>query len=297
MSEVEEAGISPETLASLFKEWQGQMVGFARKRLDQAGLPLSVADPEDVVQEAFGAALENLAVIRTPRPYLYQVIRNEVRAQIRARAERHRLETARVADPTRFDMDENLEDVAQLVANRVAVLRYLQDLPEQQRKAVWLTKAVGNTQVEAAEVMGKSPNTVGVHAARAMAFLKSQLGSVVCALLGMFGTAGLADTLRRARPSSRVVPQPLDPGPADIPVWQPLLATLVCLAVLALMTALLSRSGTLTAFMTDVVDNADRKPPRVETDTRWPPRPASSRTPGAGAVVRAAEYFFDAAEK
>jgi hypothetical protein len=57
------------------------------------------------------------------------------------------------------------------VTNRLAVQKYLGQLPAQQRTAVWATKALDYTQRETAEAMATVPNTTATHVWRAMAFL------------------------------------------------------------------------------------------------------------------------------
>lgn len=42
-----------EAVSALFAERYGQMVGFARRRLRDQGVPPSAADPEDIVQHSF----------------------------------------------------------------------------------------------------------------------------------------------------------------------------------------------------------------------------------------------------
>ncbi len=54
--------------------------------------------------------------------------------------------------------------------------RALSRLPAQQASAVWLVKACGWTNVQAAEALAISPSTVATHVSRAMARLRTELG-------------------------------------------------------------------------------------------------------------------------
>ncbi|MEU4360173.1 RNA polymerase sigma factor [Streptomyces virginiae] len=175
--------VTKEILEEVFVHSRGEMVGYARRRISGTNLFGVDGDPEDVVQEAFLRLLADPKVLTTPRAYLYAVIRGEIAARVRARSERHRLESQRVADPTRFDA-QRFEDAHDLTANRLAVRQYLDDLSPRQREGVWLTKALDMKAHEAAAVTGTNPKTLAVHVKRAVKILKSQLGTVICALLG-----------------------------------------------------------------------------------------------------------------
>lgn len=187
---------SPEDLNEVFLSCRGEMVGLARKLLVQYRVPQCDADPEDVVQDAFLKALTVTTPITSHRAYVYQVIRNEVTHQARQRALRYRSQASIHADQARRHAASTM-DISDLVANRSAITQYLGQLPQQQRTAVWLTKAMDLTYVETAEEMGNSRGTVSTHVSRATAFLKTHLGSAACAVLIGILTAVLVRGLRR----------------------------------------------------------------------------------------------------
>ncbi|MFD7753286.1 RNA polymerase sigma factor [Streptomyces sp. NPDC059757] len=290
-----EPGADPamaEALAALFAESGQEMVGYARNRLAQLEVPQSEADPEDIVQEAFKNALMTPTAIRIPRRYMYQVIRNEVRAVVRCRAAHRRLETERVADPTRFDADQS-PDIAQLAANRAVVIQYLADRPPQQRTAVWATKALGMKNGEAAAAMGVSPNTVGVHVMRAVRVLRGQLTAVICVLLVVVATAEAARQVRRVRPSSPVAPEPAPVG--DAVLWQVLVGVLIVLALGALLAWLVPMEG-LQSFAGGVFRLVEDKP-GMPVGHKQAPRPQTRQSSSSSRLVRGAEAFFDNSQK
>lgn len=171
-----------EDLQAVFLTCRGEMVGLARKLLVQYRVPQCDADPEDVVQEAFLKALSVTASIASHRAYVYQVIRNEVRFQARARATRSRSQ-ASIHTEQVLRGAASAMDVSELVANRSAITKYLSQMPPPQRTAVWPTKAMDLTYVETAKEMGKTRGTVSTHVSRAITHLKNHLGSVMCAVL------------------------------------------------------------------------------------------------------------------
>ncbi|MEV8554242.1 sigma-70 family RNA polymerase sigma factor [Streptomyces glaucescens] len=175
-----------EALGALVVERYAQMVGYARKRLRLCGVPLSSADPEDLVQNVLMSVLAHTAPIENLRPYVFTAIRNEVRrAALRCHGGQAyasldadiRLETAGTVDPC---------DTADL---RLEVKSALSSLPPKQRESVWCNKMLGLTQAETAEVMGAAPGTVATHVSRAVVALRGTLGAVLTVVLSLFAAA------------------------------------------------------------------------------------------------------------
>ncbi|MEU8990457.1 sigma factor [Streptomyces sp. NPDC048558] len=86
------------------------MYGKARQLLDQALIPQSLADSDDIVSAAFTAALRRAHELENPRAYVYQVMRNEARQLQRRRSSREALAAARVIDPWHWDNPPVLPD-------------------------------------------------------------------------------------------------------------------------------------------------------------------------------------------
>jgi RNA polymerase sigma-70 factor (ECF subfamily) len=175
-----------EALGALVVERYAQMVGYARKRLRLYGVPLSSADPEDVVQNALMSVLAHTEPIENLRPYVFTAVRNEVRrAALRCHGGQAyasldadiRLETAGTVDPC---------GTADL---RLEIKAALGSLPPKQRKSVWCNKVLGLTQAETAEVMGAAPGTVATHVSRAVVALRVTLGAVLAVVLSLFTVA------------------------------------------------------------------------------------------------------------
>ncbi|MEW2162601.1 RNA polymerase sigma factor [Streptomyces sp. NPDC007084] len=202
-------GVSGESLAGVFEKYRDEMTGKARKLLQNAGVPPSVADADDIVSTAFLRAWRDADAVRQPRAYLYQVIRTEVVHLTNRRAEHRRLDERRAADPLCCPPPDT-PDFSALVDNRDAVHRALLGLSVPQRTAVWATHALDYTRGETAVLMGKHPGTVARHTARAMLILRAGLAAAVVGVL----TALLCATggrLQRATPANDPRARPVLP--------------------------------------------------------------------------------------
>lgn len=180
--------VTAETLGQVFAQCRGEMTGKARLLLQDANVPASVADADDVVSSAFATALRNPGVVRNPRAYLYKLIRTEVVHLATRRAEHHRLDAQGAADPLGCPRPD-LADFSALVDNRDAVYRAMQGLSMPQRTAVWATHALDYTRAETAVLIGKHPGTVARHATRAMVLLRASIAAVFVGVLTIFSIA------------------------------------------------------------------------------------------------------------
>ncbi|WP_331758837.1 sigma-70 family RNA polymerase sigma factor (plasmid) [Streptomyces sp. NBC_01544] len=188
-----------EALSDLVDERYGLLVGYARKRLAALDVPPAWVDAEDVVQNALENVLVRAEPIEELRPYVFAVIKNEVRHAAR----RYR---SGLGYGSR-DVDVQLEaadpavhpcDGADL---RLDLQAALHALPEQQRAAAFCTKVLGFTQEETAAVIKTAPGTVGTHVSRAMVALRATLGALGVALVA-WGTAWLAGGTKEAIPAA-----------------------------------------------------------------------------------------------
>ncbi|WP_406130691.1 sigma-70 family RNA polymerase sigma factor [Streptomyces sp. NBC_00989] len=232
----DEGAVSVETWNSVYTEFRGEMTGKARRLLSDANIPASRLEAEDVVHNAFAKVLRAPRTPDNPHAYLYAVIRREVEAEARRcgpPAEwdaAHRFEAVSAGEPV-------LADFSDMVAHRIAVHQALSGLPPQQRIAVWATKAMGRTQQEAAEDMGRSAGTVATHVARAVACLKLNLVAVWAAVITLICglLSEVAGHVTKAGSGGR---EPADPPAPDLGVssWQAMLlgAVLLPLAFYAL---------------------------------------------------------------
>lgn len=156
----------------LVEERYGKLVRRARSRLRTRGVPQSSADPEDVVQNVLKSVLAVTEPIVKMRAYVHTCMDNEIR-----RAAGHYAEGRGYAS---LDADVWPEDEPAVHPIAEAELQHvvgeaLSDLPLQQRRVMLLTRELGMTQAEAAEVLGSAPGTVGVHAHRATRALRITL--------------------------------------------------------------------------------------------------------------------------
>ncbi|MFG2457037.1 RNA polymerase sigma factor [Streptomyces sp. NPDC048523] len=198
MAEEERSAAHAEAVADLVAERYEQLVGYARKRLRALGVPLSSADPEDVVQIALTNVLTHREPIEKLRPYVFTVVKNETRHA----ASRHHTGQGYGS----LDRDLRLEDAGLTVDPCPAVdLRLgLQDamsaLPPQQRRAL-LYRMQGYTQAETAAAMGTAPGTVATHMSRAVGTLRMTLSALAMALTGS-GVAWLYVGVRAVTPAA-----------------------------------------------------------------------------------------------
>ncbi|MFJ5779539.1 RNA polymerase sigma factor [Streptomyces sp. NPDC093094] len=166
-----------EALAALVAERQGQMVGYARKRLRCSGVPPSSAEARDVVQNALTSVLACPEPVEQLRPYVFAAIRNEV-SQAARRYHRAGQAYGSLDADVRLEADEPAVDPCGAAELRVVVGAALTALPQQQRTAMLLHKELGLTQAETARAMGAAPGTVATHVSRAMVTLRVSLGAL-----------------------------------------------------------------------------------------------------------------------
>jgi RNA polymerase sigma-70 factor, ECF subfamily len=118
---------------------------------------------DEVVSETFAIAWRRLdAVPDPPLPWLLGVARNVLRDGVRATARRSSLsaELRTWAEPAGID-------VAEHVAERLAVLRAMAELPDDDREILILIAWQGLTPRDAAKVLGCSPAALRVRLHRA----------------------------------------------------------------------------------------------------------------------------------
>ncbi|WP_413755202.1 RNA polymerase sigma factor [Streptomyces sp. MMBL 11-3] len=215
-------------LADLYAFSQPKLVAYARNLLTERRIPPSVLDAEDVAQEAFLTAYSLEKKIRSPEPFIYQVIRNHVRNTARQRERRQELEIQRAVDPNRFDRPV-CADFSNLVTNRIAVHRALEQLPTRQRTAVWVAKAEGHTQAETAHIMAARSGTVATHVSRASKALSACL-TAACVIL----VATFTSTVGRPLTSRHTTPGAPTPSPRDVITGQGGLSVILIMAALLL---------------------------------------------------------------
>ncbi|MFI1033772.1 sigma-70 family RNA polymerase sigma factor [Streptomyces sp. NPDC020951] len=173
-------------LEAVYDRYYGEMVGFARGWLRQAGVPESHVDAEDVVQSAFAKAWRDPGRIKEPRRYLYRVIKNQL--------QEHEERTQRADRAAQITAPPAVACVDELVVEICDVQRALGRLPVQQRTAVFAAKALEFTQAEVAQIMGKRPGTVAVHIARGVQALRAALvttAAVAAVILCVGAATGL----------------------------------------------------------------------------------------------------------
>ncbi|MFE1884860.1 sigma-70 family RNA polymerase sigma factor [Streptomyces diastatochromogenes] len=169
-----------EALAMLAKERYHELVNWAGSRLATRGVPQSSADPEDVVQNALTSVLAVTESIGNMRAYVYTCMKHEIKRAAGRHAE-GRGYASRDAD-VRLEDELAVHPIAETELRHV-VGEALSDLPPQQRRVMLLTRELGMTQAEAAQVLGSAPGTVGVHAHRAIRALRRTLVGLGVALV------------------------------------------------------------------------------------------------------------------
>ncbi|MEO1065045.1 MAG: sigma-70 family RNA polymerase sigma factor [Actinomycetota bacterium] len=158
-------GIAPEDPTEA-----GTAVGFeelfereALAQVQRASLLLgSVAEANDVVQEAFARLLERWDDLDAPGPYLNRTVLNLCRDQARHRGRQRRLLGRLAGRPDRVETAEVLDDV-------------LERLPFNQRAAVVLRFWGGLTTAEIAAELGCAPGSVGPWISRALSTMRKEL--------------------------------------------------------------------------------------------------------------------------
>jgi RNA polymerase sigma-70 factor (ECF subfamily) len=117
-------------------------------------------DAEDVVQEAFLAALSNLDSFDQSRPFspwFYRIVWTRG-LNLRKSRSRRRAEPLELVEPASSAPGPALE--AERASLKAAVSGALDRLPERQRQVVQLFELDGLSGVEIAEMLGLSPGTV-----------------------------------------------------------------------------------------------------------------------------------------
>jgi RNA polymerase sigma-70 factor (ECF subfamily) len=169
-----------EALAELVEDRYDRMVRYAASRLRNRGVPQSSADPEDVVQNALKSVLAVTEPIGNVRAYVYTCMGNEIKRAAGRHAEGRGY--ASLDADVRLADEPTVEPIAE-AEQRHVVDEVLRDLPLQQRRVMLLTRELGMTQMEAAQVLGSAPGTVGVHAHRAIRALRVTLVGLSTALV------------------------------------------------------------------------------------------------------------------
>lgn len=171
-----------EALRGLVEERYDLMVRYAIGQLGNRGVPRSSADPEDIVQNALVSVLSQDCPITFLRQYTYACMRREVGHAAR------RYYTGRGYGA--LDADVRAENgpaalsLEEEVTQRHVINEALAKLPPQQQRAFVLTRELGMTQEQAAQVMETATGTVGVHTHRAIKALRMALVGVGPALVG-----------------------------------------------------------------------------------------------------------------
>ncbi|MFF3714004.1 sigma-70 family RNA polymerase sigma factor [Streptomyces phaeochromogenes] len=138
MAEEERSAAHAEAVAELAAERYEQLVGYARKRLAAFGVPLSAADPEDVVQIALMKVLTCKGPIDRLRPYVFRVVKNEVSHATR----HHRTGETYGSGSTDVQLETSVfaVDPCNTADLRMDLRSALATLSAQQRRAVLATK-------------------------------------------------------------------------------------------------------------------------------------------------------------
>lgn len=179
-----------EELGRIFAQYRGEMYGKARQLLDQALIPQSLADSDDIVSAAFAAALRRADELENPGAYVYQVMHNEVKQLERRRSLREAIAAGRAIDPWRWDNPPQLADFSDRTADCLTVVAALRELPVQQRTTVFAVDGMELSREETADLMEVHPGTVARHVSRARIALLATLIAVVGLLLRLAGGGG-----------------------------------------------------------------------------------------------------------
>ncbi len=132
-------------------------------------------DAEDVVQEAFLAALSNLDSFDRSRrfgPWFYRIVWTRGLNLQKSRS-RRRAESLELVQPAATEPSPALQ--AERASLKAAVAEALGRLPERQRLVVQLFELDGFSGVEIAEMLGLSPGTVRWHLHEARRALRELL--------------------------------------------------------------------------------------------------------------------------
>ena len=139
----------------------------------------SVADAEDLVQEAFLRSLEHLDRYDSSRPWapwLFTILRNAARNE----TERRRTWSAVSLEEEEFpDRPGHLAPPLEEWEMRDAITAGLEELSDRQRACFRLRDLEGFTGPEVARMLGMEPATVRVHLHRARHALRRVLGPLL----------------------------------------------------------------------------------------------------------------------
>lgn len=127
---------------------------------------------EDIVQDAFEALWEKMAVsdIQSPKSYLYASVRNSCVS--RMRAANRLLEDIRPEDLSEFISDEEAVDRS---FSESALWKAINDLPKKRRQMLLMEKRDGMSCAEIASALGVSVGTVKNQISRALKSLRKML--------------------------------------------------------------------------------------------------------------------------
>lgn len=139
---------------------------------------VSDADVDDLIQETYAilATRASVANIIDPRAYAYQVARSALFQKLR-RAKVVSIDY--VADIGEFDVPEDAPSPEAAAISRselTRVVRAIEAMPQQTRRAFWLRRVEGMPQREIAAQLQLSENTVEKHIARGIRQLMDQFG-------------------------------------------------------------------------------------------------------------------------
>jgi RNA polymerase sigma-70 factor, ECF subfamily len=134
-------------------------------------------DAEDLVQDAFVAALQGIDTFQPGRPFgpwFYRIVVNRSYNALRARDLR---ETEDLSDNT-IDSAPSPEESVTRADVRRRLTEAMASLPERQRLAVQLFELEGFTSAEIAEILQMPPGTVRWNLHRARKILRASLASL-----------------------------------------------------------------------------------------------------------------------
>lgn len=170
-----------DDIADMYRAKGRVLIGHARRRLKEAGIPASRVSAEDIVQDAIVITLVNdqRKHIDDLGAYAYKVVENLVRDEAKRRG---------VTDP--FDSTEPgsanrkvlwVSQVEDDVPGRLDVENVLQKMSPQQRRLILLSKGIGYSHEELAQATGLHRGTIGQHITRATKALISGIAVVFVA--------------------------------------------------------------------------------------------------------------------
>ena len=139
----------------------------------------------DIVQEAFIVLWNSRMIIESElhlKMFLYQVVRNRCFNYLKSK----RVEEKYIQEYLQMEEEGGFEDtVLEEEVHRI-VAQEIEKLPEEQRKVVYFHME-GKNNLEIAEIMQISVNTVKTHKARARKTLKNKLDNlfIITVLLGL----------------------------------------------------------------------------------------------------------------